>query len=141
MPKIGVLVKVGNYPEFANGRIGRVVEHESSDRFLIQLEKIPSLDEPDPVILSLLESEFTLVDNGLEGFLYPHSRYYGSVKPQNMVFNANFQEFSLRISFLAALQTGGKLSPSAVYEQAKLLWDELEKSKNNLGISDEETLT
>lgn len=27
-------------------------------------------------------------------FIYPHSRYYGQVKPENLVFNANLQEFA-----------------------------------------------
>ncbi len=31
----------------------------------------------------------------LHNFLYPRSRYQGSVKPENLVFNANLQEFWL----------------------------------------------
>lgn len=41
----------------------------------------------------------------LHHFLYPRSRYRGSVKPENLVFNANLQEFSQRVSYISGLQT------------------------------------
>ena len=72
--------------------------------------------------------------NKLESFLYPHSRYYGQVKPENFLFNANLQEFSQRVSFIANLETGGKLSPEESYAQVKALWKQLKKSKKQLGI-------
>jgi len=39
-------------------------------------------------------------------FLYPRSRYYGQVKPENLVFNANLQEFAQRVSY--HLQPGNR---------------------------------
>jgi len=33
-------------------------------------------------------------------FIYPRSRYYGQVKPENLVFNANLQEFAQRVSYM-----------------------------------------
>ena len=35
-----------------------------------------------------------------DDFLYPRGRYYGHVKPENLVFNANLQEFAQRISYI-----------------------------------------
>jgi hypothetical protein len=70
----------------------------------------------------------------LQSFLYPHSRYYGQVKPENLVFNANLQEFAQRISFISNLETGGKLSPEESYEQIKALWKQLKRSKKQLRI-------
>lgn len=67
-------------------------------------------------------------------FLYPQSRYYGEVKPENLVFNANLQEFSHRVSLICALENGGKLSPEESYQQIQSLWQELQRSKEELGI-------
>lgn len=69
-------------------------------------------------------------------FLYPRSRYYGSVKPENLVFNANLQEFAQRVSYLANLETNGKLSPEEAYQEIKELWKQLKRTKNQLGIGD-----
>jgi glutathione peroxidase-family protein len=72
--------------------------------------------------------------NDLQAFLYPLARYHGEVKPQNLVFNANLQEFSQRVSLIANLQTNGKLSPEESYTQVEALWQQLQTSKNQLGI-------
>ena len=67
-------------------------------------------------------------------FLYPRSRYYGAVKPENLVFNANLQEFSHRIGILCALESNGKLTPDETYKEVKTLWKRLKRSKKQLGI-------
>ncbi|MGI0491090.1 DUF7219 family protein [Alkalinema pantanalense CENA528] len=67
-------------------------------------------------------------------FINPRSRYRGQVKPENLVFNANLQEFAQRVMTISNLETGGKLSPEQSYEQIKLLWKELKRSKKSLGI-------
>ncbi|BAY27125.1 hypothetical protein NIES2100_69460 [Calothrix sp. NIES-2100] len=67
-------------------------------------------------------------------FLYPRSRYYGQVQPKNLVFNANLQEFSQRVSYICNLETGGKIPPDEAYRQIKLLWKELKRSKKQLKI-------
>jgi len=69
-----------------------------------------------------------------EQFLLPRARYRGQVKPENLVFNANLQEFSHRISYIAGLETNGKLSPEQSYQQIKALWKELKRSRKQLGI-------
>jgi isopropylmalate/homocitrate/citramalate synthase len=67
-------------------------------------------------------------------FIAPHSRYYGEVKPENLVFNANLQEFAHRVSIISNLETGGKLTPEESYEKIKQLWKQLKQSKKDLGI-------
>ena len=72
--------------------------------------------------------------NDLQAFICPLARYYGEVKPHNLVFNANLQEFSQRVSLIANLVTSGKLSPEKAYTQAETLWQQLQTSKKQLGI-------
>ncbi|MEH1824577.1 MAG: hypothetical protein V7L22_04280 [Nostoc sp.] len=69
-------------------------------------------------------------------FLYPRSRYYGKFQPENLVFNANLQEFAQKISYITCLETGGKLSQDEAYEQIKALWKQLKHSKKQLAISE-----
>lgn len=69
-------------------------------------------------------------------FLYPRSRYYGQVKPGNLVFNANLQEFAQKVSYICNLQTGGKLSPEDAYQKIKVLWKQLKRTKKQLGIGE-----
>lgn len=72
-----------------------------------------------------------------DDFLYPRGHYYGHVKPENLVFNSNLQEFALRISYICNLETGGKIPPEEAYEQIKQLWKELKRSKKQLRIGDD----
>jgi hypothetical protein len=67
-------------------------------------------------------------------FLFPLSRYRGEVKPENLVFNANLQEFAQRVSLISGLESNGKLSPGEAYEQIESLWSQLQRSKQHLGI-------
>lgn len=67
-------------------------------------------------------------------FLYPRSSYRGAVRPENLVFNANLQEFSQRVRLICGLQTNGKVSAEAAYEQISDLWQQLSLSKHQLGI-------
>lgn len=70
-------------------------------------------------------------------FLYPRSRYQGEFKPENLVFNANLQEFAQRVNYLCSLETGGKISPEEAYQQIKDLWKQLKRSKKKLGIGEQ----
>lgn len=67
-------------------------------------------------------------------FLYPQSRYRGQFTPEHLAFNANLQEFAQRISYICALETGGKLSPDEAYEKIRDSWKQLKRSKKALGI-------
>ncbi|BAZ00581.1 hypothetical protein NIES37_45760 [Tolypothrix tenuis PCC 7101] len=70
-----------------------------------------------------------------ENFIYPRSRYYGQITPENLLFNANLQEFSQKITYISCLETSGKLSPDEAYRQIKKIWKQLKKSKKELGIT------
>jgi len=72
-----------------------------------------------------------------DDFLYPRGRYYGQVKPENLVFNANLQEFAQKISYICNLETGGKIPPEQAYEQIKGLWKELKRTKKQLKIGEQ----
>lgn len=65
-------------------------------------------------------------------FFYPRSRYHGKLTPQQLTFNANLQEFSQKVSYISALETGGKISPEQAYQDIKILWKELKRSKKQL---------
>lgn len=69
-------------------------------------------------------------------FLYPRSRYYGKVQPENLVFNANLQEFAQRVSYICNLETSGKLSPEESYKKIQALWKDLKRTKKQLGIGE-----
>ncbi|WP_414622644.1 hypothetical protein [Calothrix sp. CCY 0018] len=72
-----------------------------------------------------------------ENFLYPRSRYHGEFKPENLVFNANLQEFAQKVGYIVNLQTSGKTTSEEAYTQIKALWKKLKHSKKELGINDE----
>ncbi|WP_036477099.1 hypothetical protein [Myxosarcina sp. GI1] len=69
-------------------------------------------------------------------FLYSHHRYNGKVRPENLVFNANLQEFSQRVGYTCALETNGKISPHQAYKNIKSLWKQLKQTKKQLGIGE-----
>ncbi len=71
-----------------------------------------------------------------QNFLYPRSRYYGQFNPENLVFNANLQEFSQKVGYIVNLQTSGKITSEDAYKEIKALWKNLKHSKKELGISD-----
>jgi len=65
-------------------------------------------------------------------FIYPRGKYRGEFSPQNLMFDANLQEFAQRIGIICALENGGKISPQEAYTQIKIIWKELKASKRNL---------
>jgi hypothetical protein len=67
-------------------------------------------------------------------FIYHRSHYSGAVQPQNLVFNANLQEFAQKVGYISSLETAGKLTPEESYRQIKELWQSLKSSKKQLGI-------
>jgi hypothetical protein len=70
-------------------------------------------------------------------FLYPYTSYRGEFKPENLVFNANLQEFAQKVSYVCNLETNGKITSIQAYQQIKHLWHELRESMENLGIDKE----
>lgn len=71
-----------------------------------------------------------------DDFLYPQSSYHGKFTPENLVFNANLQEFAQKVGYITSLETNGKLSPPEAIAQIRALWKQLEQSKEQLGIND-----
>jgi len=69
-----------------------------------------------------------------DSFIYPRSRYYGEVKPENLIFNANLQEFAHKVGYVANLETGGKLTPEEAYNHIQMLWKDLKHSKQELKV-------
>lgn len=69
-------------------------------------------------------------------FLFPRSRYRGHFSPENLVFNANLQEFSQRVSYICNLEAGGKISPEESYSQIESLWLSLQRTRQQLGFWD-----
>ncbi len=47
------------------------------------------------------------------------------------------QELAQRVSFIANLETAGKLSQEESYQQIQALWKQLKRSKKQLGIGNE----
>jgi len=69
-----------------------------------------------------------------EQFLYPRSRYYGSYTTENLLFNANLQEFTYKVSMISALHTGGKLSSEEAYDQVEKLWQQLTQNRQAASV-------
>jgi hypothetical protein len=77
-------------------------------------------------------------NNPKDDFIYPKFPYRGEVKPANLVFNANLQEFAQKINYICNLETAGKISSEDAYKQIKILWKQLKNSKKELGIGENE---
>ncbi|NJN88596.1 MAG: hypothetical protein HC881_22820 [Leptolyngbyaceae cyanobacterium SL_7_1] len=59
--------------------------------------------------------------------LAPYHHYYGTGSFKDVAFNANLQEFAYRVSIIAGLQSNGKLSAHASYQQIEQLIDQLDR--------------
>lgn len=68
-------------------------------------------------------------------FLYPRSKYHGEFNLENLIFNANLQEFAMKVSYIASLETSGKISPQQAYKQIKVLYKKLRCSVQELEIN------
>lgn len=79
----------------------------------------------------------TAYDPHNDEFLSPRSRYYGRFSPKNLAFNANLQEFALRVNTVCGLETGGKITPEDAYHELKRLWKQLAASYDALGIKED----
>ncbi|MEM7554024.1 MAG: hypothetical protein AAF378_07980 [Cyanobacteria bacterium P01_A01_bin.84] len=71
-----------------------------------------------------------------DSFINPRSHYYGNVKPENLVFNSNLQEFAHQVSYICNLETAGKIPPQEAYKKIKALWKQLKKAKKELQIGE-----
>ena len=74
-------------------------------------------------------------DNEKDKFLYPKVSYHGELSPSNpnnLVFNANLQEFAQKVVYICGLETNGKISSTQAYDRIKQLWHQLKTSKKQL---------
>lgn len=69
-----------------------------------------------------------------DNWLYPRQKYYGKFTPENLVFNANLQEFAQKVSIISCLARGGKLPLEQAFGDIEKLWEKLSLSKEQLGI-------
>lgn len=68
-----------------------------------------------------------------EQFLYPYrSRANSNLSPGQILFSANLQEFSQKVSLVCALESNGKLTPYETFARIQHLWTSLERSKQTL---------
>lgn len=68
----------------------------------------------------------------LKNFLNPRYPYRGSDQPEDILFNANLQEFAQQVSYIAALQSNGKMSAYESYKKIKQQWKKLKKTHKQL---------
>ena len=74
-------------------------------------------------------------DDEKNKFLYPKGSYRGEFSPSNpnnLVFNANLQEFAHKVVYICGLETNGKISSAEAYDRIKELWHLLKTSKKEL---------
>ncbi|MFN3360730.1 MAG: hypothetical protein ACK421_04780 [Pseudanabaenaceae cyanobacterium] len=64
--------------------------------------------------------------------MYPQRPFRGEFTPENLLLDANLQEFAGRVGIICALENSGKITPLEAYEQIKELWQKLETSRYNL---------
>jgi len=54
--------------------------------------------------------------------------------PEEILFNENLQEFTVKVGHLCGLEANGKITPAEAYQRIRDLWKMLKRSKKNLGI-------
>lgn len=65
-------------------------------------------------------------------FLDHRNPYQGLIRRENLVFNANLQDFAQKISYICNLETGGKIHSDEAYKQIKALWKKPKHRKKEL---------
>lgn len=57
-------------------------------------------------------------------------------QPEDMLFDANLQEFANKVGIICALEGNQKLTTSEAYDRIKGLWKQLKRSKKGLRIGE-----
>ncbi len=65
MIRISSLVLI-TYPEYAAGIRGKILDRETSGRWIVQLESNPLRDSGQPLIVSVEESDFRVVTSHVD---------------------------------------------------------------------------
>lgn len=64
--------------------------------------------------------------------------YQGNFTLENLLFNTNLQEFAHQVSYICELANSEKLSLEESFNQIEGLFEQLKRSKNQLGIGQQE---
>jgi hypothetical protein len=59
-------------------------------------------------------------------------RFQGKFTLENLMFDANLQEFAQRVNYICGLEAKGKISLQEAYNQIEILFAALERSKQQL---------
>lgn len=65
-------------------------------------------------------------------FLPTTSRFHGKFTLENLMFDANLQEFAQRVNYICGLAADGKISLKEAYNRIEVLFEVLERSKQQL---------
>lgn len=65
-------------------------------------------------------------------FLLTTNRFQGKFTLENLMFDANLQEFAQRVNYICGLASDGKISLKEAYDRIETLFDVLERSKQQL---------
>ncbi|MGB0767016.1 MAG: DUF7219 family protein [Phycisphaeraceae bacterium] len=57
--------------------------------------------------------------------------------PEEILFNDNLREFTVKIEHICGLEINGKISQEEAYRRIRDLWKALKRSKKNLGIGEQ----
>ena len=70
--------------------------------------------------------------SNFDSFLYAQPSFKASSHPKRIMFDASLQEFAQRVSYIAGLESGGKMSAEESYQAIQSLWQELATSRDQL---------
>lgn len=68
----------------------------------------------------------------------PLYSYQGNFTLENLLFNANLKEFAQQASYICELANSEELAPEESFHQIEALFEQLKRSKNQLGIGQQE---
>ncbi|NJK36004.1 MAG: hypothetical protein HC919_14290 [Oscillatoriales cyanobacterium SM2_2_1] len=63
-----------------------------------------------------------------------YRRFHGRFTPQNLVFDANLQDFAVRVGYISARENSGQLPAAEAFDQVRILWEQLSRSYELLEI-------
>ena len=67
-------------------------------------------------------------------FIFVRRPYQGKFTLENLLFNSNLQEFTQYVSYLVSLEKYGQVSPEEAYSKIDALFEQLERTTQELGI-------
>lgn len=73
-----------------------------------------------------------------DDFLSPRASFQGEFTPENLAFDANLQEFAQRVAYVCALETAGKITPAEAHRRIRVLYEQLERTREGLRIGEDE---